>query len=99
MPVAAFKTGGEAWVVLPSAPAARCYAQLGERPERHGGRPGAHCPLGKAELFDVKPLWAHSNQRAGFFRTIANFDFRPSRPQAQQKSKHQWEKVFETLSA
>lgn len=67
LPVMAFKAGDAAWVVIPDSAAVRCYAQLEEWPPK--GVLGASadakaCPLGKPEYFDVKPTWAHSEQRA-----------------------------------
>jgi len=90
VPLLAFAHEQEHWVVLAMSGKLRGLAssQIEWQLE----------PWGSAAYYDVKPLWAKSNDRNGFLRTLSELEIQPEAEDAPAGLVEQWGTVSRTLT-
>jgi hypothetical protein len=87
VPIVAFKNGDRHFLILPTVNTLRQEAR--SVPE----------DWGKPIMYDVKPLRAHSHQRADFVKWLAQSQSFPARASSPEAIRSQWDVLFEMLKA
>ncbi|CAK0843581.1 unnamed protein product [Prorocentrum cordatum] len=89
VPVLAFVHGHRHWIVMPASARMRGFAVSRSAQDLE--------PLGTAQYYDVKPIWAKSKARQGFLRQLAVLGMNPAAAPAIAEMQAQWVELKATV--